>query len=256
MFIKTKVMNPIRTIIIDDEKNSRDNTRLMLTKYFSEIEIIGEAENGIEGRKLINELHPDLVFLDVNMPELNGLEMLESIPEKEKNFYVIFLTAYGDYTIQAIRAGAIDYLMKPLMKEELMQAIKRVSKFIDEKTINTSAGNTATNKLMVSHSKGFTLIDFPEIIMLEAAGNYTDFYLTGNRKIISSRTLKDYEDILNKDLFFRVSRSAIVNLSHIKEYNSSTETLTLTENHQIHIVKAKWSEFSETIRTKTINPNR
>src|SRR5690606_28064903 len=163
-----------------------------------EIEIIGEAENGIEGRNLIAQLHPDLVFLDVNMPEMTGLEMLESIPEKDKNFYVIFLTAYGDYTIQAIRAGAVDYLMKPLMKEELMQAIKRVSKFIDEK--RHSSAQQQSSKLMVSHSKGFTLIDFNEIIMLEAAGNYTDFYLTGNRKIISSRTLKSYEEILDKNI--------------------------------------------------------
>lgn len=248
-------MNKIRTIIIDDEKNSRDNTRMILNKYFSEIEIIGEAEDGIQGRKLIADLGPDLVFLDVNMPELNGLEMLESIPEKDKNFYVIFLTAYGDYTIQAIRAGAIDYLMKPLMKDELMQAIKRVSKFIEEKK-NTDGASNNTNKLMVSHSKGFTLLDFNEIIMLEAAGNYTDFYLTGKRKIISSRTLKDYEEILDKQNFYRVSRSAIVNLMHIKEYNSSDEKLMLTDSYEIHISRSKWAEFSEIIKSRTINPQR
>lgn len=247
-------MEKIRTIIIDDEKNSRNNTKQMLTKYFTEIEIIGEAENGIEGRNLIAQLHPDLVFLDVNMPEMTGLEMLESIPEKDKNFYVIFLTAYGDYTIQAIRAGAVDYLMKPLMKEELMQAIKRVSKFIDEK--RHSSAQQQSSKLMVSHSKGFTLIDFNEIIMLEAAGNYTDFYLTGNRKIISSRTLKSYEEILDKNMFYRVSRSAIVNLIHIKEYNNSEENLILTENHQIRITRSNWAEFSEIIRNKTINPQK
>lgn len=247
-------MEKIRTIIIDDEKNSRNNTKQMLTKYFTEIEIIGEAENGIEGRNLIAQLHPDLVFLDVNMPEMTGLEMLESIPEKDKNFYVIFLTAYGDYTIQAIRAGAVDYLMKPLMKEELMQAIKRVSKFIDEK--RHSSAQQQSSKLMVSHSKGFTLIDFNEIIMLEAAGNYTDFYLTGNRKIISSRTLKSYEEILDKNIFYRVSRSAIVNLIHIKEYNNSEENLILTENHQIRITRSNWAEFSEIIRNKTINPQK
>lgn len=247
-------MEKIRTIIIDDEKNSRNNTKQMLTKYFTEIEIIGEAENGIEGRNLIAQLHPDLVFLDVNMPEMTGLEMLESIPEKDKNFYVIFLTAYGDYTIQAIRAGAVDYLMKPLMKEELMQAIKRVSKFIDEK--KHSSAQQQSSKLMVSHSKGFTLIDFNEIIMLEAAGNYTDFYLTGNRKIISSRTLKSYEEILDKNIFYRVSRSAIVNLIHIKEYNNSEENLILTENHQIRITRSNWAEFSEIIRNKTINPQK
>lgn len=248
-------MNTIRTIIVDDEKNSRANTKLMLTKYFSEIEIIGEAENGIEGRKLIAQLHPDLVFLDVNMPEMTGLEMLESIPDSERNFYVIFLTAYDEYTIQAIRAGAVDYLMKPLMKEELMQAIKRVSKYIEEKKHSENASNN-TNKLMVSHSKGFTLIEFNEIIFLEAAGNYTDFYLTGNRKIISSRTLKDYDDILDKNVFFRISRSAIVNLHHVKEYNNTDENLTLTENHKIHISRSKWAEFSDVIKSKTINPLR
>lgn len=247
-------MNTIKTIIIDDEKNSRNNTRQMLEKYFSEIEIIGEAEDGIEGRNLINKLHPDLVFLDINMPEMTGFEMLESIPEK--NFYVIFLTAYGDYTIQAIRAGAIDYLMKPLMKNELMQAINRVSKFIDEKKSKTGDQHNVSNKLMVSHNKGFTIMDFNEIIMLEASGNYTDFYLINKRKITSSRTLKDYEDILNKDIFYRISRSAIVNLQHIKEYNNSNEMLVLSENNQIHVPKPRWSEFNELIRSKTINPSK
>lgn len=254
-------MNKIRTIIIDDEKNSRDNTKLMLTKYFSEIEIVGEAENGIKGRKLIYELNPDLVFLDVNMPEMNGLEMLESIPER--NFYVIFLTAYNEYTIQAIRAGAIDYLMKPLMKSELVQAINRVNKFIEEKKVQekkqTNVQNenkVETNKVMVSHSKGFTIIDFNEIIMLEAAGNYTDFYLTENRKIIASKTLKDYESVLDKNLFFRVSRSAIVNLNHIKEYNNTTETLILSEKHQIPISRSRWTEFTDIIRNRTLNPNK
>lgn len=127
-------MDKIRAVIIDDEKNSRDNTRLMLSKYFmSDVEIVGEAENGIKGKELIYEKHPDLVFLDVNMPEMSGLEMLQTIPESDKNFYVIFLTAYSDYTINAIRAGAIDYLVKPLAKEELINAINRVRKFIDEK---------------------------------------------------------------------------------------------------------------------------
>lgn len=252
-------MDKIRAVIIDDEKNSRDNTRLMLSKYFmSDVEIVGEAENGIKGKELIYEKHPDLVFLDVNMPEMSGLEMLQTIPESDKNFYVIFLTAYSDYTINAIRAGAIDYLVKPLAKEELINAINRVRKFIDEKKAKMSDVNTtnANARLMIAHSKGFTLIDFSEIIMLEASGNYTDFFLTNNRKIIASRTLKDYENILDKKLFFRVSRSAIVNLNHIKEYNSSEETLYLSENHQIHISKTRWQEFNEAIRNSTINPNK
>lgn len=250
-------MRKIKTIIIDDEKNSRDNTKLMLTKFFSEIEIIGEAEDGINGRKLIQELQPDLVFLDVNMPEMNGLEMLETIPENDKkNFYVIFLTAYGDYTLQALRAGAVDYLMKPLIKDELMQAIKRVIKFINDKQQTPSASFTpGSSKLMVSHSKGFMLLEFKEIIMLEAAGNYTDFYLTEHRKIISSRTLKDYESILDKNMFFRVSRQHIVNLFHIKEYNNTQEMLILSENHKIHISRTKWNEFNKAIRNNTINPN-
>lgn len=246
-------MNTIKTIIIDDEKNSRDNTRQMLTKYFSEIEIIGEAKNGIEGRKLINELKPDLVFLDVNMPEMNGLEMLESIPDR--NFYVIFLTAYGDYTIQAIRAGAVDYLMKPLMKNELMQAITRVSKFIEEKRNKSQVDQKNASKIMVSHYKGFTLIDIDEIIMLEAAGNYTDFYLTQGRKIIASKTLKEYENVLDKDIFFRVSRSAIVNLSHIREYNNNNEMLILSEGKQISVSKSKWAEFTEILRNKFQKPH-
>lgn len=128
--------------------------------------------------------------------------------------------------------------------------MKKKAKMSD---VNSASANA---RLMIAHSKGFTLIDFSEIIMLEASGNYTDFFLTNNRKIIASRTLKDYENILDKKLFFRVSRSAIVNLNHIKEYNSSEETLYLSENHQIHISKTRWQEFNEAIRNNTINPNK
>ncbi len=246
----------IKTLIIDDEKNSRENTKTILGKYFPEIEVIGEASDGFEGRKLISEQHPELVFLDVNMPEMSGFEMLDAIPNKD--FYVIFLTAYNDYTLQALRAGAVDYLVKPLMKSELTQAINKVVKHIEEnnKTKTTSVGNDEKNKLLISHSKGFNVIEFNEIIWLEASGNYTNFYLTENRKIISSRTLKDYEMVLDDKIFFRISRSALVNLNHIKEYNNADEILILTEKQTIHVSKVKWAEFSDLIRQKTINLNK
>src|SRR3954469_2692885 len=158
-------MQKYRAVIIDDEEDSRSNTRNMIQNYCTEIEIVGEADNGPEGKKRIQELKPHVVFLDINMPGMNGFQMLEGIYNRD--FCVVFLTAYSEHGINAVKAGATDYLLKPLMLSELQSAVHKVVQHYEAKGASASApAKTETDKnlVLISHSKGFTLIDFKDIV--------------------------------------------------------------------------------------------
>src|SRR3954470_8991174 len=141
-------MQKFRAVIIDDEEDSRSNTRNMIQNYCSELEIVGEAENGPDGKKLIQDLKPHVVFLDINMPGMNGFQMLEGIYNRD--FCVIFLTAYSEHGITAVKAGAIDYLLKPLMLSELQSAVRKVVQHYESKdTAAPAAPKTENDKNLV-----------------------------------------------------------------------------------------------------------
>ncbi len=246
-------MQKYRAIIIDDEEDSRSNTRNMISNYCSEIEIVGEAENGPAGKTLIQELKPHVVFLDINMPGMNGFQMLEGIYERD--FCVIFLTAYSEHGITAVKAGATDYLLKPLMLGELQSAVRKVVQHYEGKV--TSAANKSDDKniVLINHSKGFTLVDIKDIIWLEASDNYTNLFLNGQKKIIASKTLKEFESILPSTEFFRVHRSALINVHYVKEYsNHDGGEVVLSDGTHVQVSKARIQEFNDFIRTKSVTP--
>lgn len=248
-------MQVFKTIIIDDEENSRSNTRAMLTNYCPEIEIIGEAASGMEGKKMIQELKPQVVFCDINMPGMTGLEMVDGLAHRD--FCLIFLTAYSEHGITALKAGAIDYLLKPLMLSELQGAVKKVINFYEQKGVsNTPSTTTDKNLVLINHSKGFTLIDYKDIIWLEASDNYTNLYLNNDKKrIVASKTLKEFEVILPNTVFFRVHRSSLINLDFVKEYsNADGGTIIMTDGTSIQLSKARSQEFSEFIKTRAVTP--
>ncbi|HYC29619.1 MAG TPA: LytTR family DNA-binding domain-containing protein [Chitinophagaceae bacterium] len=247
-------MQKYRAVIIDDEEDSRSNTRSMIENYCSEIEIVGEADNGPEGKKKIQELKPHVVFLDINMPGMNGFQMLEGIYNRD--FCVIFLTAYSEHGITAVKAGATDYLLKPLMLSELQGAIRKVVAHYEGKGAGTP-GKPEENKnlVLINHSKGFTLVDFKDIVWLEASDNYTNLYLSGQKKIIASKTLKEFESILPDTEFFRVHRSALINIRYVKEYsNHEGGEVILSEGTHVQVSKARNQEFADFIRTRSVSP--
>jgi len=248
-------MQKYRAVIIDDEEDSRSNTRNMIQNYCEELEIVGEADNGPEGKKKIQELKPHVVFLDINMPGMNGFQMLEGIYNRD--FCVIFLTAYSEHGITAVKAGATDYLLKPLMLNELQGAIRKVVQHYEAK--GNSAGNVKPeenkNLVLINHSKGFTLIDFRDIVWLEASDNYTNLYLNGQKKIIASKTLKEFESILPEQDFFRVHRSALINIHFMKEYtNHEGGEVILSEGTRVQVSKARTQEFAEFIKSRSVSP--
>jgi two-component system, LytTR family, response regulator len=246
-------MQIYKTIIIDDEENSRNNTRSMLTNYCPEIEIIGEASSGMEGKKLIQELKPQVVFCDINMPGMTGLEMIDSIVHRD--FCLIFLTAYSEHGINAVKAGALDYLLKPLMLSELQGAIKKVVQHYEQKGVSAAATSNDKNLVLINHSKGFTLIDYKDIVWLEASDNYTNLYLNTGKKIVASKTLKEFEAILPTNVFFRIHRSSLINIDFIKEYsNAEGGTIIMSDGTSIQVSKARSQEFSEFIKTRAVTP--
>jgi two-component system LytT family response regulator len=226
----------------------------MLKNYCPEIEVIGEAGSGPEGKVKIQELKPHVVFLDINMPGMNGFEMLEGIYNRD--FCVVFLTAYSEHGINAVKAGATDYLMKPLMLSELQGAIKKVAQHYEIK--NSGSGNkpeTDKNLVLINHSKGFNLIDFKDIVWLEANDNYTTLYLNTGKKIVASKTLKEFETILPTTDFFRSHRSTLINVSYIKEYsNNEGGEVILSDGTHVQISKARVQEFAEFIKNRSVSP--
>lgn len=248
-------MQKYRAVIIDDEEDSRSNTRNMIQNYCEEIEIVGEADNGPEGKKKIQELKPQVVFLDINMPGMNGFQMLEGIYNRD--FCVIFLTAYSEHGITAVKAGAIDYLLKPLMLSELQGAVKKVVQYYETKSSTPSPAKPEENKnlVLINHSKGFTLVDFKDIIWLEASDNYTNLFLNGQKKIVASKTLKEFESILPDVDFFRVHRSALINIHYIKEYtNNEGGEVILSDGTHVQVSKARSVEFADFIKARSVSP--
>ncbi len=214
----------ITTIIIDDEPKGRLALRQKLSGYCSNVEVLAEASNGKEALALIQKYQPQLIFLDIEMPVMNGFDMLNAITEK--NFHVIFTTAYDQYAIKAIKYAAFDYLLKPIDIEELRTAIAKIENFVNinlGKQVNLLLQNLQQpkkniNKLAIPTHDGLYFFDISAIIYLEANSNYTTIFFTDNTKVTASKTLKELEEILPEDIFFRVHHSFIINLNFIKRY--------------------------------------
>ncbi|MBK7220464.1 MAG: response regulator [Saprospiraceae bacterium] len=214
----------LTALIIDDEEKGRLVLRQKLADHCPDVVVIGEADGGENGKSMIESLRPDVVFLDIEMPGINGFEMLNKL--NEKNFHLIFTTAYNQYAIKAIKFAAFDYLLKPIDIEELKAAISRirnlktadVSGQLEVLTLNSQKSIKNFNKIAIPTLDGFSFFDLNELIHLDADSNYTLLHFTENRKILASRTLKEFEDQLEEERFIRLHNSHLVNVSFITRY--------------------------------------
>jgi two-component system LytT family response regulator len=221
----------IRTIIVDDERNNQQTLELLL-EDIEEIELVGKAGNADEARALVATEKPQLLFLDINMPGEDGFQFLESIPNRD--FEVIFVSAYNDYGIKALKVSAADYLLKPVSYDELTLAVEKVTRIIEgrneqqtkqQRSIidnliqNTKAPPQAV-KIALPHVGGISFINLEDISYLQADSNYTILHRVNMQKLVVSKTLKEFEDILQDKGFMRVHKSNIVNLRYVKEYST------------------------------------
>lgn len=216
----------LRAIIIDDEIDGIKSLKLLIEKYVKSVNVIADTTIPAEGIKFINNYRPDLVFLDVNMPEITGLELLEKIDFKD--FKLIFTTAHGKYALQALKLGTTDYLLKPIDSDELLSAIERVrekiksttSSTIHEQIAQTLVKSDKKQKILISDKEITEYCNPEDIIRLEARSNYTWVVFDGKKNMLVSKTLKDFEkqlDFVNTP-FLRVHQSHIVNINHCLRY--------------------------------------
>ena len=217
---------PKTCLIVDDESKARVALKSMLAALRAPLEIVGESETVSETIELINKLKPEVVFLDIQLKEGLGFDVLKGI--KDFNFQVIFVTAYDQYAIQAIKVSALDYLLKPLDPDQLRETLKRLEKSKPEQgsqeaqiknlVENHSPKPFFQRKLAIRDASSIKFIPIKEISHIKAEGSYTRFHLESKEEIITSKLLRHYEEILSGEHFIRVHRSSIVNLLHIKAF--------------------------------------
>lgn len=214
----------IQAIIIDDERHSCDALKMLLEKCCPQIQVAATCHSAKAGIAKISELKPDLIFLDIEMPYLNGFQMLEQIPNID--FEIIFTTSYDQYAIKAFKFSALDYLLKPVDREELEKAVQKISKkinpFISQQLEillqKINQPSVPVLRIALPTMQGLEFIPVESIIHCTSSNNYTEFFLTDKKKLLVSRTLKEAEDMLADHAFIRVHHSHIVNLNAITKY--------------------------------------
>lgn len=236
----------IKAVIIDDEQNAREDLIHMLQKYCHDVSILAEADNIKTGADEIRKLQPDLIFLDINMPFGSGFDLLAQFPDMP--FEVIFVTAHDEYATKAFRFSALDYLLKPVRPEELKEAVERSKvkkldpagriKFLREHTEK----NKAFNEIALPGKSGLEVIPLEDIVRCEASSNYTSFILKNGKKIIVSKTLKEFDELLSPHNFFRIHKSHLINLSQVKAYNK-TGTVLMADSSEIELARRKKDIF-------------
>ncbi|HEX5653966.1 MAG TPA: LytTR family DNA-binding domain-containing protein [Chitinophagaceae bacterium] len=213
----------LKVLLIDDEERATDSLRLMIQKTIPEIQQVMVCNDARKAADMIHHFQPGLVFLDIQMPHMNGFEVLEKMPNK--NFKIIFTTAYNEYAIQAIRFSAFDYLLKPVDIEELQASVHRFLEGSEDyreqfellKNImhNIQASSAEEFRLALPTKEGVHFLVPDEIIRCESLGNYTKFFASGNRTYLISRTLGEYDTLLSPYHFIRTHKSHLVNRKHI-----------------------------------------
>jgi len=251
-YLKSKEpQNMIKAIIIDDEKHCIETLKLELQDHIQDIEVIATANSGEEGIELIEERKPDLVFLDIEMPFMNGFEMLKRIQNIQ--FDVIFVTAYNEHAVKAFKFSAMDYLMKPVHPRELMSSIDRF-KAKRNKTIQTDHLDLLLEHLTQKTDKqlkiAFSTADgvefvFPDkILRCEASGNYCQIFKIDGDKIIVSKPLKDVQNLLSEDKFFRVHQSHLINIQHVKKFiKTDGGHIIMDDGSEIAVARSKKEFF-------------
>jgi two-component system LytT family response regulator len=224
----------IRTVLIDDETRGRSFLKTLIQDYCPELEVLGEGASLAEGRQVIERHQPELVFLDIYLPDGDGFKLLEYF--SQRSFEVVFTTAYNQHSLEAFEAQALQYLLKPIEIEQLQQAVQRYLKLYPQKLLPAPP----PDRLAIVSKEEIIFIAPKEIIRCEADGNYTHLYLINGRHILSSKTLSHYEKTLSCGRFFRSHDKHLINLDHVEKYlKGQGGQLQLREGHLVAVSQRK-----------------
>ncbi len=242
----------IQSVIVEDEVRSQATLNKLLKEYCPQVKVVGTAGSVEEAIKTIDELKPQLIFLDIALPDGDGFNVLENITHDD--YRVIFVTAYDKYAIRAFEFSALHYLLKPISHIELQIAVKRYWKQKDDEEIDYKSKittlkeniNSDQQKILLPTSQGYEVISLDDIIRLEASHNYTECFLVDNQKILISRSLINFETILNDLQFVRIHNKHLINLKFVKKYiRGSGGSVKMSDESEINVSKSRKTEFLE-----------
>lgn len=251
----------ITAIIIDDDNNLRDGLRGLLSFYAPEIKIIGEAEDVISGVAVMDKLKPQVVFLDIQLNDGTGFDVLEQIAQKngKTTSHIVFITAHEEYAIKAFRFSALDFLLKPIDPDELEIVIGKIKNVLEKNDSYAHIDLLLENirkkvdnfkRIALTTADGIHLFEVSDIIRCEGEDNYTTFYIKNNKPVIVSRTLKEYEELLSEYGFERIHQRHLINLAFLKSYvKKEGGFVVMADNAQLPISARKKERLQELIKT-------
>lgn len=232
----------MKILIVDDERTALAGLRVLLSEFCENAEVVGEASSAIEALKLIRTNRPDLVLLDIEMPGGNGFEMLEALDEHQRPHF-IFITAHAEHSIRAVRAGASDYLLKPVDVDELVAAIEHVRKKLNKQEEEPLA-SVSGHRVRISDNRGIQFVPVSEIICIRSDGRYSVISLISGAEHTVAKTLGDFEMELNAHQFFRVHRSYLINCRHVESISHTDGGFVeMKTGKSIEISRRKKAEF-------------
>jgi two-component system, LytTR family, response regulator len=244
------VTNSLRAILVDDELNSLENLQNKLQKYCPTVKILAALQNSEEAVSIVSSQKPDVVFLDIEMPKMNGFRFVEALAEYEGE--IIFITAYNQFAIEAMRISAFDYLLKPVSIDDLQNAVNRLQEHTTKHTkerlniLKQSIGEQKSQetKIALPTSEGLEFIVISKIVRIESSANYSRLYLINRQPLLVTKLLKDFEEVLTPYRFFRVHNSHLINLNYISKYIRGEGGHVVMENGDIvDVSRRKKDEF-------------
>lgn len=235
-------------LVVDDEQLNRSYLRDLISE-FEPGAMIREAASARAALLLIEEKCPDVLLLDIRMPEMDGFNLLDKLAHRD--FELIFITAYSEYAIRAIKEGAIDYLLKPIKRTDFRDMLTRVrgrrTARLTASPATDSANNYLQQKLIISHNQGKLLVPLADVLYLQAHNTYTTLFLKDGQKITTSKAINKYEERLSRPWFFRIHKSYIINMAHFKEYNSQHSYALMDNGEKLSISRYRLTSFLELV---------
>jgi len=250
--------NKIKVILVEDEKKSLLTLSKLLETYCPEVQIIGTACDVAEGVDIIPKLHPDLVFLDIAMPDGDAFDLLNQLPHVD--FEIVFITAYNDYALKAFDFSALHYLLKPVSHAELIESVKRFeknhhdSRMTERIQILNQSLNSNFVKISLPTNDGLIILEIDNIIRIEADSNYCQFFLNNGKSVVVSRTLNHFEKVLSELNFFRVHNTHMINLKYVTKYQKGRGGLVvLTDGSSVGVSATRKKDFLAKLNMGLVN---
>lgn len=207
----------LRSLIVDDESSGRDALRALLAAHCPQVVVVAEAASVREAQEMIRRSHEiDIVFLDIELPDGSGFDVLEEAGSRE--FAVIFVTAYDNYGIQAVKAAAVDYLLKPVSPDELCDAVDRAIERMEARTENYRSAGEIPERIALPNAQGLRIVETADIVRCRSHSNYTEFRFIDGDSLLVSRPMGEFERVLVRSGFFRVHNSHLINMRHVRSY--------------------------------------